>query len=116
MTSLVLMLVWFRGSAEVDANLSTSKNDIDYTAFPVTFRGDIPLLIGSLYAKAGTNYYDVDIEQSGVKATDDGWAFTGGAGFVLTLLPLVDLSLGYEYRDMGEVKNNAVVVGVDISL
>jgi len=28
----------------------------------------------------------------------------------------VDLSLGYEYRDMGEVKNNAVVVGVDISL
>jgi len=105
-----------QGSAEVDANLSTSKNDIDYTAFPVTFRGDIPLLIGSLYAKAGTNYYDVDIEQSGVKATDDGWAFTGGAGFVLTLLPLVDLSLGYEYRDMGEVKNNAVVVGVDISL
>ncbi|RWX56376.1 porin family protein [Photobacterium chitinilyticum] len=105
-----------QGSAEVDAELSASKNDIDYTAFPVTFRGDIPLLIGSLYAKAGTNYYDVDIEQSGVKATDDGWAFTGGAGFVFTLLPLVDLSLGYEYRDMGEVKNNAVVVGVDISL
>lgn len=105
-----------QGSGEVDSNLSASKNDIDYTAFPVTLRGDLPLLIGSLYAKAGTNFYDVDVARDGVKATDDGWAFTGGAGFVLTLLPLVDLSLGYEYRDMGEVTNNAVVVGVDISL
>lgn len=105
-----------QGSGEVDSDLSEAQNDIDYTAIPVTLRGDIPLLIGNLYAKAGTNYYDVDIERSGVKQNDDGWAFTGGAGFVLTLLPLIDVSIGYEYRDMGDVENNAVVLGVDLNI
>ncbi|MCW8328757.1 porin family protein [Photobacterium sp. SDRW27] len=105
-----------QGSAEVDSDLSEADNDIDYTAFPITVRGDIPLLIGSLYAKAGTNYYDVDIESQGIKNSDDGWGFTGGAGFVLTIIPLVDLSLGYEYRDMGDVENNAVILGVGVGL
>lgn len=105
-----------QGSAEVDSDLSEAANDIDYTAFPLTFRGDFPLLIGSLYAKAGTNYYDVDIESPGRKINDDGWGFTGGAGFALTIFPLVDFSLGYEFREMGDVDNNAIILGVDISL
>ncbi|MGF1757656.1 porin family protein [Photobacterium sagamiensis] len=105
-----------QGSAEVDASGNATKNDIDYTAFPLTLRGDFPLLIGSLYAKAGTNYYDVDRELSGITVTDDGWGFTGGAGVVLTLIPLVDFTLGYEYRDMGDVTNNAVIFGVGIGL
>lgn len=105
-----------QGSGEVESDLSASDNDIDYTAIPVTFRGDIPLLIGSLYAKAGANYYDVDIERSGAKSNDDGWGFTGGVGFMFTLLPLIDLTLGYEYRDMGDVENNAVLLGVGIGL
>ncbi|UXI03130.1 porin family protein [Photobacterium sp. TY1-4] len=105
-----------RGSGEVESDLSASDNDIDYTAVPVTFRGDLPLLIGSLYAKAGANYYDVDIERDGLKGNDDGWGFTGGVGFMFTLLPFIDLSLGYEYRDMGEVENNAILFGVGIGL
>lgn len=105
-----------QGSADVDANLQTADNEIDYTAFPVTIRGDLPLLIGNLYAKAGTNYYDVDIESPGVQINDDGWGFTGGAGFVFTLLPLFDLSLGYEYRNMGDVESNAVVLGVQLGI
>ncbi|PSV49268.1 porin family protein [Photobacterium indicum] len=103
-----------QGSADVDDDISSFKNDIDYTAVPITLRGDLPLLIGSLYAKAGTSYYDVDISNASFK--DDGWGFTGGAGFVLTLIPLIDLTLGYEYRDMGEVENNAVVLGVGFRL
>ncbi|WP_299018348.1 porin family protein [uncultured Photobacterium sp.] len=105
-----------QGSADVEANLQSADNEIDYTAFPVTLRGDIPLLIGNLYAKAGANYYDVDIESPGVKENDDGWGFTGGAGVVLTLLPLLDFSLGYEYRNMGDVESNAIVLGVQLGI
>ena len=105
-----------QGSAEVDSDLSEAVNDIDYTAFPLTFRGDFPLLIGSLYAKAGTNFYDVDIEAPGLDESDDGWGFTGGVGFALTIFPLVDFSLGYEYREMGDVENNAIILGVDVGI
>ncbi|MGF1724358.1 porin family protein [Photobacterium nomapromontoriensis] len=105
-----------QGSAEINADGQSAKNDIDYTAFPITIRGDLPLLIGNLYAKAGTNYYDYDIENSGMKGSDDGWGFTGGAGFVFTLLPFIDLSLGYEYRDMGDVTNNSILFGIGTSL
>ncbi|MGF1699582.1 porin family protein [Photobacterium makurazakiensis] len=104
-----------QGSADVDSNLGAS-NDIDYTAFPLTVRGDIPLLIGSVYAKIGTNYYDYDIERPGSKIEDDGWGFTGGAGVVFSMLPFIDLSLGYEYRDMGDVTNNAIMFGIGASL
>ncbi|MFZ6043589.1 outer membrane beta-barrel protein, partial [Vibrio natriegens] len=93
-----------------------AKNDIDYTAFPLTLRGDIPLLIGSVYAKAGTNYYDYDVDNPVTGKSDDGWGFTGGAGVVFTLLPIVDISLGYEYREMGAVKNNAILLGIGASL
>ncbi|PSW20847.1 porin family protein [Photobacterium sanctipauli] len=103
-----------QGSADVDANGVT--NDIDYTAFPLTLRADIPLLIGSVYAKAGTNYYDYDIDTPGNRDSDDGWGFTGGAGVVFTMLPFIDLSLGYEYRDMGDVTNNAIMFGIGASL
>ncbi|MFB9933863.1 porin family protein [Photobacterium aphoticum] len=105
-----------QGSAEVDSNLSSAKNDIDYTAFQLTLRGDIPLVIGNAYAKVGTNYYDYDIDTPGMRDTNDGWGFTGGAGFVFTLLPFIDLSLGYEYRDMGDVTNNSIIFGVGASL
>ncbi|PSW04473.1 porin family protein [Photobacterium lipolyticum] len=105
-----------QGSAEVDASGNTVKNDIDYTAFPLTLRGDLPLLIGSLYAKAGTNYYDVDRALSGINVNDTGWGIIGGAGVVLTLIPLVDFTLGYEYRDMGDVTSNAVIFGIGMGL
>ncbi|KLV09783.1 MULTISPECIES: porin family protein [Photobacterium] len=105
-----------QGSAEVDARGQSAKNDIDYTAFPLTLRGDIPLLIGSVYAKAGTNYYDYDVDNPVTGKSDDGWGFTGGAGVVFTLLPIVDISLGYEYREMGAVKNNAILLGIGASL
>ncbi|MGF1689121.1 porin family protein [Photobacterium japonica] len=105
-----------QGRAEVSSDLSSAKNDIDYTAFPLTLRGDIPLVIGNVYAKVGTNYYDYDIDTPGMRSSDDGWGFTGGAGFVFTLLPFVDLSLGYEYRDMGDVTNNSILFGVGASL
>ncbi|KLV03686.1 hypothetical protein ABT56_17870 [Photobacterium aquae] len=104
------------GSVDVDANGFAATNEVDYTSFPITLRGDIPLLIGNLYAKAGTNYYDYDVERPGFKDSETGWGFAGGAGFVFTLLPFIDLSLGYEYRDMGEVTNNSVMFGIGASL
>ncbi|GAB6261178.1 porin family protein [Photobacterium sp. CCB-ST2H9] len=104
------------GSGEVDSDLTTAKNDIDYTSVPITLQADIPLLVGSIYARAGGNYYEVDRKLAGVKHSDDGWGFAGGAGFVLGIIPLLDLSLGYEYRDMGDVDNNAILLSVGFSL
>ncbi|MBV7264409.1 porin family protein [Photobacterium sp. WH77] len=104
------------GSAEVDSKLSSAKNDIDYTSVPLTLQADIPLLVGSVYARAGTNYYDVDRKLSGVTHKDDGWGFAGGAGFVLGIIPLLDLTLGYEYRDMGDVDSNAILLSVGFGL
>lgn len=105
-----------QGSAEVDSKFGSAKNDIDYTTFPITLRGDLPLVIGSVYAKAGTNYYNVDRELAGNKQTEKGWGFTGGAGVVFTMIPVVDLTLGYEYRDMGEVENNAIIFSVGFGI
>lgn len=105
-----------QGSAEVDSNLASAKNDIDYTSFPITLRGDLPFVIGSLYAKAGTNYYNADREIAGQKDTEKGWGFTGGAGVVLSFIPVVDLTLGYEYRDMGGISNNAFILSVGVGI
>lgn len=105
-----------QGSAEVDSQLASAKNDIDYTSFPITLRGDLPFVIGSLYAKAGTNYYNADRELAGKKNTEKGWGFTGGAGVVLSFIPVVDLTLGYEYRDMGGISNNAFILSVGVGI
>ncbi|MDO6708881.1 outer membrane beta-barrel protein [Photobacterium sp. 1_MG-2023] len=104
------------GSAEVDSDFSAAKNDIDYTTIPLTLQADIPLLIGSIYARAGGNYYDVDRKFAGTTFKDDGWGFAGGAGFVLGIIPLLDVTLGYEYRDMGDVDNNAILLSVGFGL
>ncbi|AJR05128.1 porin family protein [Photobacterium gaetbulicola] len=106
-----------QGSADVDAPNQRAKNEIDYTAFPLTLRADLPLVIGSVYGKLGTNYYDYDVDQSGQpRESDDGWGFAGGAGVVFTMLPFIDLSLNYEYRDMGDVTNNSILFGISAGL
>ena len=106
-----------QGSADVDAPGLSTKNEIDYTSFPLTLRADLPLVIGSVYGKLGTNYYDYDIDRSSVPTqSDDGWGFAGGAGVVFTMLPFIDLSLNYEYRDMGDVTNNSILFGISAGL
>ena len=106
-----------QGSADVDAPNQIAKNEIDYTSIPLTLRADLPLLIGSVYGKAGINYYDYDVDRPGVpRESDDGWGFAGGAGVVFTMLPFIDLSLNYEYRDMGDVTNNAILFGISAEL
>ncbi|MGR5065755.1 porin family protein [Photobacterium sp. DNB22_13_2] len=106
-----------QGSADVDAPNQLAKNEIDYTSFPLTLRADLPLVIGSVYGKLGTNYYDYDVDQSGQpRQSEDGWGFAGGAGVVFSMLPFVDLSLNYEYRDMGDVTNNSILFGVSAGL
>ncbi len=100
------------GEGKVNTSLSAGKQTVKYTTIPVTLRFDFPLIIGDVYARAGANYYDVDHNPT----KDDGIGFTGGAGFVLTIFPLVDFTIGYEYRDMGKLTTDSIVLSAGIGI
>nr|WP_159063764.1 outer membrane beta-barrel protein [Thaumasiovibrio occultus] len=101
------------GEGKVATSLNQTKTTVDYTTIPVELRADIPLLIGDVYAKAGANYYDVNHNST---INDSGWGFSGGAGFVLTFLPVLEMTLGYEYREMGELTTDSVILSIGADL
>ncbi|WP_413112175.1 outer membrane beta-barrel protein [Thaumasiovibrio sp. DFM-14] len=99
------------GEGKVETDFTTGKQTVKYTSIPVQARIDIPLIIGDIYAKAGANYYDVDH----FNTNDSGWGMTAGAGVAFTMIPFIDLAVGYEYREMGKLTTDSVVFSAGLS-